>query len=137
MNISMEGYIQNKLLKLQQPPPQNTKYTPLKLHPEQYEAKMKFAKEEYVTPELSVAAIQLLQQNIGDLLFDERYVEMKLMVALSNLLYAQDHGKEAMARAMLQLLNYCAPHTDTIIRHNQSGTILKIHSDASYLYEKK
>ena len=82
---------------------------------------------------LSVAAIKLLQQKIGSLLFYGRSVDMMLLVALSILVSAQAHGTEATARAMVQLLNYCAKHPDAIIQYKQIDMILKIHSDASYL----
>ena len=62
---------------------------------------------------------------------------MKLLVSLSTLVSAQDHGTQATARAMVQLLNYCDVHPDAFIRYKKSYIILAIHSDSSYLSKSK
>ena len=65
--------------------------------------------------EISEATIALLQQKIGSLLFFGRSVDMMLLVALHALASTQSHEIEATARAMVQFLNSCATHPDTVI----------------------
>ena len=103
----------------------------------QYGANVKFIKEDDSTPELSSAKIKILQQKIGGLFFYGRATEITLLVALSSMESAQSHGTEAMARSMMQLLNYCATHTDAVIQYKKIDTIIAIHSHASYLSKKK
>ena len=38
---------------------------------------------------------------------------------------------------MVQVLNYCAMHTDAAIWYKQSAIVIAIHRDASYLYNSK
>ena len=71
------------------------------------------------------------------LLFYERYMYMPLPVLLSTLSSAQSHGTESTAIAMVQLLNYCDTHPDAAIWYKNSDMIITIHSDASYLSNKK
>ena len=44
---------------------------------------------------------------------------MMLIVALSTLGSLKAIGTESMARAMVQILNYCATHPDTVIRYKK------------------
>jgi hypothetical protein len=46
-------------------------------------------------------------------------------------------GTGATAKAVTHLLNYCATHPDAVIRYYASDMCLLIHSDASYLSERK
>ena len=116
MYISMPSYIQKTLLKFQHPSPKNPEDAPFKTYPKQYEAKVKFSREEYGMPALLEVAIKLTQQNIGIILFYGRAVYMMLMVALIDLESAQSHGTEATDREIVQMLNYCATHPDSFIR---------------------
>jgi hypothetical protein len=60
-----------------------------------------------------------------------------MLVALGTIASAQSHGTEATARAVTQLLNYCATHPDAVLRYHASDMQLAAHSDASYLSESK
>jgi hypothetical protein len=60
-----------------------------------------------------------------------------MLVALGTLASAQTKGTEATTIATTQLLNYCATHPDAILRYSASEMALHVHSDASYLSEKK
>ena len=137
MDIYIPGYIKKTLLKLQHSSPKNPEVSPFKAYPKQYGAKVIFVKEEDGTPELSEDSLKLLQKNIGSILFYGRALEMKFLVALSNLTSAQTHGIEATAISMVRLLNYCDIHPDAFIRYKQSNMILAIQIDASYLSNPK
>ena len=62
---------------------------------------------------------------------------MKVLVAIISLASAQAHRTGAMARELVWILNYFAMHPDTVIRYKQSDAIIAIHSDDSYLSNKK
>jgi hypothetical protein len=55
------------------------------------------------------------------------------LVALGDLSSAQAKGTEATNRAVTQLLDYCATHSEASIRYCASEMALQIHSNASYL----
>ena len=127
----MPGYIRKTFLKIQHPIPKNPEYALFKADPKQYEANVKFAKEEDDTPALSSTTIKLLQQRIGSLLFHRRVVYMTLLNVLITLASAQANVREAKFRAMVQQLNYCDMYPDAIIRYKQSNMILSINSYVS------
>jgi hypothetical protein len=56
-----------------------------------------------------------------------------MLVALSNLASAQAQGTEATNLVAIQLLDYCATHSEASICYCASKMALHIHSDASYL----
>ena len=60
-----------------------------------------------------------------------------MFVALGYLVSAQSKVTEATAQKVTQLLDYCATHSDAIIRYHRSDMILAVDSDASYLSEPK
>jgi Na+-translocating ferredoxin:NAD+ oxidoreductase RNF subunit RnfB len=73
-----------------------------------------------------------MQEIVGTLLHYARAIDAILLVALGPLASAQAQGTEATAKAVTQLLNYCATHPDAVIRYHASDMCLLIHSDASY-----
>ena len=62
---------------------------------------------------------------------------MTLLVILINLTPPQSHRREETYIAMVQLLNYCAMHTDEFIGYKKCAIIIAIHSDSSYLSNPK
>lgn len=60
-----------------------------------------------------------------------------MLSALGTLSVAQVHGIEATAKALCQLLDYCATHPDATIQYTTSNMIIYIHSSASYKSEFK
>jgi hypothetical protein len=56
-----------------------------------------------------------------------------LLIALNSLAAKQSKGKENTAKAILQVLNYCATHPYATLCYHASGMVLHIDSDASYL----
>jgi hypothetical protein len=60
-----------------------------------------------------------------------------MFVALGALAAAQSQGTEATAKALAHLLDYAFTHPDAAIWYSASGMVLYIHSDASYLSERK
>ena len=69
MDIYIPGYIQKTLLKFKTPTPKNPEDALFKADPKKCRENMQFTKEEDGTPAISAAAIKLVQQNMGRLLF--------------------------------------------------------------------
>jgi hypothetical protein len=77
---------------------------------------------------LSAAGITWVQEIIGVLIYHARAVDNTLLVALGAL--ASSPKLEFTATALVQLLNYCATHSDAVIRFHASNMVLHVHSDA-------
>eukprot|EP00957_Ditylum_brightwellii_P141979 10816391-Ditylum_brightwellii.AAC.1 len=60
-----------------------------------------------------------------------------MMVAIGTIAAAQLHGTKATAKVVTHLLDYCATHPDAVICYHALGMILKVHSDALYLFDKE
>jgi hypothetical protein len=65
--------------------------------------------------------------------FTKRAVDVTLLVALNSLAAEQSKGTENTAKAIVQVLNYCATHLDATLCYHASSMVLHIDSDASYL----
>ena len=137
VDISMPGYIQKVLEKLQHPPPDIPEYTPHKAKSIQYGSKIQMAKMEDTIPRLAKEGITRIQQIIGALLFYLQAVHYTMLVALSSILLEQAKETKESTEATVQLLNYAATHPDAIIRYHASNMILHNHSDGSYLSKTK
>eukprot|EP00957_Ditylum_brightwellii_P211985 15366830-Ditylum_brightwellii.AAC.2 len=60
-----------------------------------------------------------------------------MITALSSIAIEQSNGRASTAQAVVMLLDYAVTNPDAKIRFRCSNMILRIHSDASYLSEKK
>eukprot|EP00957_Ditylum_brightwellii_P076663 5827313-Ditylum_brightwellii.AAC.1 len=69
--------------------------------------------------------------------FYSRQVDPTMLTALSSITVEQNNGTVSTAQAVTMLSDYAATNPDAKIRFRQSDMILCIHSDASYLSEKK
>jgi hypothetical protein len=67
------------------------------------------------------------------MIYYARAVDLTMHVALNSLATKQSKGTQNTAKAIVQLLNYCATHPDATICYHASGMILHIDSDALYL----
>eukprot|EP00957_Ditylum_brightwellii_P019793 1493314-Ditylum_brightwellii.AAC.1 len=88
-------------------------------------------------PELSAEGKGRVQQVVGTLLFYSRQVDPTMLTALSSIAAEQNNGMASTAQAVAMLLHYTATNPDAKIKFRRSNMILHIHSDASYLSEKK
>ena len=76
-----------------------------------------------------------MQQVVGTFLYYVSVVDPTMMVALKSITAEQANITQIMAKAVNQLLNYAATHSEAITRYHASGMILHIHSGASFLSE--
>ena len=136
-DVSMPGYVAKALSTLQHPEPTREQHAPHAWNVPTYGATIQYAEAEDTAPPLSPIALKRLQQIVGIFLYYARAIDSTMLVALGSLASAQSNGTEAITTAVTQLLNYAACHPDAILRFSASEMALHVHSDASYLSEKK
>ena len=137
VDISMPGYVTRALHKFMHTPATRPQHSPHAWNPPNYGATVQYAPDADTSPLLDSKALTHLQNVIGTFLYYARAVDSTMLVALGSLASAQNNGTEATTVAITQLLNYCATHPEATLRYHASGMILHVHSDASYLSEKK
>ncbi|KAI2490331.1 hypothetical protein MHU86_24250 [Fragilaria crotonensis] len=137
VDISMPGYVSRALHKFLHTPAIRAQHSPHAWIPPTYGATVQYAPDDDTSPSLDASALKNLQNVIGTFLYYARAVDSTMLVALGSLASAQTNGTAATTIAVTQLLNYCATHPDAVLRFHGSGMILHVHSDASYLSEKK
>ena len=135
--MSMSGYIEAALKRLQHKKPNKPEHSPHLAQDQQIGVKVQLTAPEDNSPQLSKEQKKEIQQIIGTLLYYSRAVDPTLAVTLSALAAEQSNGTERTARAINKLLNYCATHPNAGIQYKPSDMILRLHSDTSYLTEPK
>ena len=86
---------------------------------------------------LSPQAIKHLQQIMGTFLFYSRAVDPAMLMALIIIATEQTQGTQTTKEKAEHFLTYATMHPNATIKFYKSDMILKIHSDASYLLERK
>ena len=81
--------------------------------------------------------INIVQQVVGICLYYGRAIEDTILPALSAIASEQTIATETTMSRIIHLLDYLATHPDGVIMFRASDMILNVHSDASYLSEKK
>jgi hypothetical protein len=92
--------------------------------------------DETTSPALSDKDVNKLQQLTGTF-FYARAVDPTLIMPIISLASKQSRATAVTADKVIKLLNYCNTYPETKIGYHASDMILHIHSDASYLSEKK
>jgi hypothetical protein len=133
----MPGYIERVLATFLHIPATRPQHSPHPWLPPSYGATVQYAEPYDTTAPLDAPALRHLQKVIGTLLYYARAFDSTMLVSLGSLASAQTNGTAATTIAITQLLNYCAAHPNAVLRFHASGMILHVHSDASYLSEKK
>jgi len=133
VDLSMPGYIDRALQRFRHPTPTRPEHSPHAWQPPSYGATTQLAPALDTSAPLDPAARRQVQEVIGVLLYYARAVDPTLLVALNTLAAQQASATQATARAVHQLLDYCATHPDATIRFHASDMVLWTHSDASYL----
>ena len=83
------------------------------------------------------SGIKTVQETIGVLLYHARALNSPLLAALNTLGTEQASATENTIISLTQLLDYCATYPNPTLRFVESDMVLRIHSDASYLYVSK
>ena len=74
-----------------------------------------------------------VQQLVGTFLYYLHTVDPTMIMALNIIVAEQANSTQATAKAVTQLLNYSATHSEAIARYQSSVMVLHIHSDDSLL----
>lgn len=135
VDLSMPNYIANALHKFQHPTPQKPEHAPHAHQAIVYGKGPQLTAAPDTSAPLNPAETKRLQELLGTLLYYGQAIDSSILVALGTLASQQSKGTKATARAMTQLLNYCATYPDATLRYTPSDMILHVHSDASYLSE--
>jgi hypothetical protein len=133
----MAGYIKAALHKYQHPAPARPDHSPHTWNPPIYGARTQSVTETITSPALSKKEIDKLQQLTGTLLYYARAVDPTLIIPINVLASGQSTATNVTEEKVIKLLNNCNTHPESKIRYHSSDIILHIHSDASYLSEKK
>jgi len=137
VNLSMPGYSERALKRVQHPDPQRPEHSPHAWQRPTYGTKTQFAPEPDTTPVLDAADRTRVQEVIGVLLYYARTVDATMLTALGTFATQQANGTHATMEALTQLLNSCATHPHAVICYAASDMVLWTHSDASYLTAPK
>ena len=133
VDLSMPGYIDRALQRFHHPRPTHPEHAPHAWQPPNYGTRIQLAPDPDTTAMLDPAGCCRIQEVIGVLLYYAHAIDPTLLVALNTLALQQAAATQATAKAIDQLLNYCATHPDATIRFHASDMVLWMHSDASYL----
>ena len=135
--FTMDDFIANLRVRFNHPHAAKPQHSPYKHVPIVYGAKMQYAAGPNDSTPLNTTWILHVQAIVGALLFYERAIYNKLIVALSELGQQQASATKSTNDAITQILEYVATyHVDGII-FRSSGMIMSAQSDAAYLNVRK
>ncbi len=129
--VSMDGYIENLLIKFKHPRPTKPRLSPYKCAPIAYGAKTQLVSEADLSPLLDDDCKRCIQEIIG--LYYARAVDNKLLVALSAIAARQAKATVATELAVNLLLDYVATYPNDGIVYRASNMILCAHADVEFL----
>ena len=96
---------------------------------------MQYATDDNYSPLLPAKTINLVQKNVGMLLYYSITVNPTMLTDFGYIAAQQAKGTEKPYTNTLWLLNYYATHPNATILYTTSEIVLHIHSNASYLSE--
>ena len=129
----MKDYIKNLMHKMQHPLPNKPEHNPHNCTPSKYGQTIQLAPISNNLPILPVERIKRVQQISGSLIYYARAVDHTILLTLNNIAAEQSRATTDTEKQIHKLLNYVTTHNNASIIYKASDTILKIHSDASYL----
>jgi hypothetical protein len=135
--ISMPGYVERALQRLQHTAPKCMEDSPHKWNEPHYGFKIQFSEAPDTTPFLNAANKRHVQEVLGTFLFYARAVYIAMLKAIGTIATQQSTPTQATLHAVVKLLNYAASHPDAELQFKASDMVLWIDSDASYLSETK
>jgi hypothetical protein len=135
-DISMPGYVNNVLNKVQHDNPKTPQHTPSKYVTPVYGAKMQYATQDE-TPLLSAKQCTIIKNITGSVLYYSRTVDPTLRIPFNDIAIEETTATPKTQTSASQLLDYLATHPNAKIRCYASDMVLHIHSDASYLSVSK
>lgn len=137
VDLSMPGYVDAALHRFQHPKPTKPEMQPHKHNIPQYGKAVQFVEEDDTTRKLNPAEVTRVQQVVGTFLFHGRAVDPTSLVTLSTIASQQTCATVKTMDAVNKFLDYMATNNNATTRYQASDMHLKLHSDASYLTERK
>ena len=137
VHLLMPDYVATALRRFQHERPKRTQAQPHAHTPPNYGAKVQYAEQESDEQEVSKEKKVFIQQVLGTFLYYARAVDSTMLVALSAIASEQATPTEKTLQKIKQFLDYAASQEDAILTYHASNMVLAVHSDASYLSEKK
>ena len=137
VHISMPGYINEALTRFKHKQPTRKQYSPHRHITPSYGARAQYVEPEVPRRLLDKTEKTYVQAVTGTLLYYARAVDSTILTALNTIATQQAAPTESTLEEVKQLLDYCASQEEAIVTYNASDMILSVHSDASYLSERK
>ena len=132
VDISMPGYIEATLERLQHPKPARPQHAPHLWTQPAYGQKLQLAPIDE-TPKLEKKGIHFVQSCVGSLLYYARAVDATMLPAINEISGAQASPTQKTENACKMLLDYAATYPLAIIRYHASDMSLHVDSDAAFL----
>jgi len=133
VTLSMPGYVNKLLHKMQHPKPATPEHNPHTWKPPQYGKTAQYVEPPKQLPILPKDRIRRIQQVIGSLLYYARAVDHTILVAVNDIAAQQSKATTETEDKVNKLLNYVATHPNATLTYRKSHMRLAVHSDASYL----
>jgi len=133
VTLSMPGYIDKLLHKMQHPTPATPEHNPHTWKPPQYGKTAQYVEPPKQLPILPKDSIRRIQQVIGPLLYYARAVDHTILVTVNDIAAQQSKATTETEVKVNKLLNYVATHPNATLTYRKSNMHLAVHSDASYL----
>ena len=137
VHVSMPGYIDNALARFQHERPKRKQYSPHKHVSPTYGARVQYVENEQLGLPLDKTQKTYVQAVTGTLLYYARAVDSTILTALNAIATQQANPTQSTLEEVKQVLDYCASQEEAVVTYHSSSMILAVHSDASYLNERK
>ncbi len=137
VHILMLGYIKKALTGFGHERPKRKKNSPHKHVAPIYGTWAQYVEPENPSPLLSKSEKTYIQAVVGTLLYHARAVDSTILTTLNAIAIQQAAPTQATLEEIQQVLDYCASQEEAILTYHKSSMILAIHSNASYLNERK
>ena len=134
VDISMPGYIENALERLQHPAPSHPQFAPHRWTTPSYGSKVQLAPID-TTPLLDAKGKKYVQSVTGTLAYYSRGVDPTMMPAINEIAAKQANPTEATLDACKMLLDYAHTYPNAKIRFMASSMRLTLDTDAAYLVQ--
>jgi hypothetical protein len=135
MDMSMPGYIKEKLQEYECGKPFKLKSCPYSPEPKKFGTEAQAPLPPDDSPKLNKAGIKRIQKNVGSILYYTRAVDMMVLMALSSIAVEQTKATEKTMARCIQLFDYLLSQADAKVQFHVLDMIMNIHSNASYLFK--
>ena len=139
VDVSMPGYVQKTLQRLQHTPSTSPQYSPHQHAHIQYATKntRQYATAPDMSPLLNPVETKYIQSVTGSHLYYGRAIDYTILPALNEIASEQANPTQQTKQKAQRLMDYVHTYPNSYIRYKASDMILHIDSDAAYLVAPK